>query len=120
MWFPHVAECLAETGAEILIVPNGSPFEIAKDDMRLSLAVTRVTETGLPLAYLNRVGGQDELVFDGSSFVLNADRSLALQMPDWEEAVTLTHWQRGPGGWICEAGDKIGRQSWRERGGTTG
>src|SRR3546814_143316 len=75
MWFPHVTQCLAETGAEILVVPNGSPFEIDKDDIRLSLAVTRVSETGLPLVYLNRVGGQDEIVFDGSSFVLNADRS---------------------------------------------
>src|SRR3546814_11677532 len=74
MWFPHVTQCLAETGAEILVVPNGSPFEIDKDDIRLSLAVTRVSETGLPLVYLNRVGGQDEIVFDGSSFVLNADR----------------------------------------------
>ncbi len=106
MWFPHVTECLAETGAEILIVPNGSPFEIDKDDVRLSLAVTRVAETGLPLVYLNRVGGQDEIVFDGSSFVLNADRSLAVQMADWEEAVILTHWRREPGGWVCETGDR--------------
>ncbi len=77
IWTPEVTECLAETGAEILIVPNGSPFEVGKDDRRLSLSVSRVVETGLPLAYLNRVGGQDELVFDGASFVLNADRSLA-------------------------------------------
>ena len=106
MWFPHVTQCLAETGAEILVVPNGSPFEIDKDDIRLSLAVTRVSETGLPLVYLNRVGGQDEIVFDGSSFVLNADRSLALQMQDWEEAVVLTHWRREGNGWVCEPGDK--------------
>src|SRR3546814_3108982 len=106
MWFPHVTQCLAETGAEILVVPNGSPFEIDKDDIRLSLAVTRVSETGLPLVYLNRVGGQDEIVFDGSSFVLNADRSLALQMQDWEEAVILTHWRREGNGWVCEPGDK--------------
>src|SRR3546814_7934209 len=106
MWFPHFTQCLAETGAEILVVPNGSPFEIDKDDIRLSLAVTRVSETGLPLVYLNRVGGQDEIVFDGSSFVLNADRSLALQMQDWEEAVILTHWRREGNGWVCEPGDK--------------
>jgi len=106
MWFPAVCECLAETGAEILIVPNGSPFEIDKDDTRLSLAVTRVTETGLPLVYLNRVGGQDELVFDGSSFVLNADRSLAVQLPDWEEALVATEWQRRDDGWVCAPGEK--------------
>ena len=89
MWTPDVTECLAETGAEILIVPNGSPFEVGKDDRRLSLAVARVTETGLPLVYLNRVGGQDELVFDGASFVLNADRRLAVQLPDRSESTRL-------------------------------
>ena len=66
---------MAETGAELLLVPNGSPFEQNKDDTRLNLVVARITETGLPLAYLNQVGGQDELVFDGASFVLNADRT---------------------------------------------
>ncbi len=106
VWTPEVTECLAETGAEILIVPNGSPFETGKDDRRRSLAVARVTETGLPLIYLNRVGGQDELVFDGASFVLNADRKLAVQLPDWEEVVQLTHWTRHGLGhhWSCAPG----------------
>ena len=104
IWFPDVCECLAETGAELLIAPHGSPFEVGKGDRRLSVAVSRVTETGLPLAFLNRVGGQDELVFDGASFVLNADRTLAHRLPDWEEEVRLTHWARGPQGWRCEAG----------------
>jgi len=94
MWTPDVCECLAETGAELLIVPNGSPFEVGKDDRRLNLAVTRVVETGLPLVYLNRVGGQDELVFDGASFVLNATRTLAHQLPDWDETIRLTEWTR--------------------------
>ncbi|MBC7519788.1 MAG: NAD+ synthase [Sandarakinorhabdus sp.] len=104
IWTPDVTECLAETGAEILIVPNGSPFETGKDDRRLSPAVSRVTETGLPLVYLNRVGGQDELVFDGASFIVNADRKLALQMPDWDEAVTTTRWTRSLIGhrWTCD------------------
>jgi NAD+ synthase len=104
IWTPKVAECLAKTGAEILLVPNGSPFEVGKDDRRLSLSVSRVVETGLPLVYLNRVGGQDELVFDGASFVLNADRSLAWQLPDWDEALTLTRWTRGAKGWVCAPG----------------
>ena len=78
IWTEETCETLAETGAEILLVPNGSPFEQNKDDQRLNLVVARVTETGLPLAYLNQVGGQDELVFDGASFVLNADRSASL------------------------------------------
>ena len=105
IWTEETCETLAETGAEILISPNGSPFEQNKDDVRLNLVVARVTETGLPLVYLNQVGGQDELVFDGASFVLNADRSLALQMPMFEEAVTLTAWNReGDGGWRMETG----------------
>lgn len=104
IWTPDVTECLAETGADILVVPNGSPFETGKDDRRLSLAVARVTETGLPLVYLNRVGGQDELVFDGASFVLNADRKLALQLPDWDEVVQMTHWTRTGSHWACAAG----------------
>jgi NAD+ synthase len=106
MWFPDVCECLAETGAELLLVPNGSPFELGKHDKRLSVAVARIGETGLPLAFLNRVGGQDELAFDGASFVLNADRKLAIQLPDWEEAVTTTVWTRHGLGhhWSCEPG----------------
>lgn len=104
IWVPEVCECLAETGAELLIVPNGSPFELGKGERRLSVAVARVVETGLPLAYLNRVGGQDELVFDGASFVLNGDRTLAARLPDWDEQITLTHWQRGHDGWRCAAG----------------
>jgi len=101
IWREEVCECLAETGAEILLVPNGSPFDWKKGDVRLGIAVARVVETGLPLAYVNQVGGQDELVFDGASFVLNADRSLGVQMPAWTENVTLTRWRRGPTGWTC-------------------
>jgi NAD+ synthase len=105
IWTEESCETLAETGAEILLVPNGSPFEGNKDDVRLNLVVARVTETGLPLVYLNQVGGQDELVFDGASFVLNADRSLALQMPMFEEGLALTEWRRDAGGWRMQPGD---------------
>jgi NAD+ synthase len=99
IWTEETCETLAETGAEILLSPNGSPFERNKDDVRLNLVVARVSETNLPMAYLNQVGGQDELVFDGASFVLNADRSLALQMPMFEESVAITQWERGDKGW---------------------
>ena len=105
IWTEETCETLAETGAEILLVPNGSPFERNKDDVRLNLVVARVTETNLPLVYLNQVGGQDELVFDGASFVLNADRSLVVQMPMFEEALTLTHWTRQGGTWVCAKGE---------------
>lgn len=106
IWKSDVVECLSETGAEILLVPNGSPYEYTKEETRLNIAVARVVECGLPLGYLNQLGGQDELVFDGASFVLNADRSLALQMPAWEEALVITHWKRNGGGWVCESGIK--------------
>jgi NAD+ synthase len=105
MWTADVAEGLEETGAEILIVPNGSPFEHDKQDLRLNLAVARVTETGLPLIYCNQVGGQDELVFDGASFVLNADRRLAAQAKAFEQDLLLTRWRRGEDGvWACVEG----------------
>jgi NAD+ synthase len=106
MWTPDVTECLQETGAEILVVPNGSPFELDKTDERLGLAVSRVVESGLPLIYLNQLGGQDELVFDGSSFVLNADRDLAVQMPAWEPGVVRTTWRRTDDGWRCDTGER--------------
>ena len=105
IWTPDVVECLSETGAELLLVPNGSPFEAGKADVRLNHAVARVVETGLPLAYVNQVGGQDELVFDGISFVMNSDRTLAWQLPAWQESVAVTRWRRSAGGWVCEPGD---------------
>jgi NAD+ synthase len=101
IWTEEVVECLMETGAELLLVPNGSPYEHDKPDERLNIAVARVTETGLPLLYLNQVGGQDELVFDGASFGLNADRSLAFQLPAFEEQVVYTRWTRSNGRWRC-------------------
>ncbi len=105
MWTPDVSECLSETGAELLIVLNGSPFEIDKMDIRQNHAVARVVETGLPLIYVNQVGGQDELAFDGVSFVLNGDRSLAAQSPAWVEDISLTHWSKTEqGSWLCDEG----------------
>lgn len=104
MWTADVAETLAESGAEILISPNGSPFETGKLDRRLNLATQRVVETGLPLIYVNQVGGQDELVFDGASFALGADRSLASQAPAFAESLLLTRWSRGADGWVCAEG----------------
>jgi NAD+ synthase len=102
--YENVVECLAETGAELLLVPNGSPYWRGKADIRLNVSVARVTEAGLPLIYVNQVGGQDELVFDGASFGLNADRSIAFQLPAFTEAVVTTHWSRTNAGWRCAQG----------------
>jgi NAD+ synthase len=100
-WFPAVSETLSESGAELLLSINGSPFEIDKAQSRVDLAVARVVETGLPFVFLAQVCGQDELVFDGASFVLNADRSLAVRMPSFEEALTFTDWVREGDVWRC-------------------
>src|ERR1700722_17028695 len=99
--YENVVECLAETGAEIVVVPNGSPYARDKNDIRLSIAVARVTESGLPLIYLNQVGGQDEVVFDGASFALNGDLSVAAQLPAFEESITTLRWVRTDSGWGC-------------------
>ena len=104
IWGPEPTECIAETGGEILLVPNGSPYRRGVVDQRLSVAVARVKETGLPLIYLNQIGGQDELVFEGASFVLNGDASLAAQLPAFAEAVVTTKWTRKADGWHCAQG----------------
>lgn len=104
IWSDAVTECLAESGAEILIVPNGSPFTLKKWAQRENVAVARVVETGLPMLYVNQVGGQDELVFDGASFALNRGGKLAAQLPAWESCVALTEWRREEEGWACVSG----------------
>ena len=103
MWTPDVAEHLREHGADVLVALNGSPFEAGKTDARLALARQRVAECGLPLAYVNMVGGQDELVFDGASFVMAADGGLAVGAPSWEPCVVATEWRRN-GAWAPRPG----------------
>ncbi len=106
MWSAAAGERLVDAGAEILVVINGSPFEVDKHGQRLDLALERVSETHTPLVYVNQVGGQDELVFDGASFVLGSDGSLRLQLPSWRENLTVTKWRRGGGGWTCAEGQQ--------------
>lgn len=101
-WHPEVAETLAETGAQILLVPNGSPYHRGKQDVRMNLMVARVVETGLPLVYLNMVGGQDDQVFDGASFVLNPGGVLAAQLPQFEPSITHIDFIETPEGWRAQ------------------
>ncbi len=103
MWEDDVARHLADQGADILVVSNGSPFEAEKEE-RFGLAQDRVRETGLPLMYVNQVGGQDELVFDGASFVLNSGGEFALRAPDWVEDVAVSEWRRSGDRWTPEPG----------------
>ncbi|MEO6299374.1 MAG: nitrilase-related carbon-nitrogen hydrolase, partial [Paracoccaceae bacterium] len=104
-WHSTVCETLMETGAEILLVPNGSPYHRGKPDVRTNLMVSRVVETELPLVYLNMIGGQDDQVFDGASFVLNPGGALALQMPQFERAVVHQDFVRDDNGWRAVAGN---------------
>jgi NAD+ synthase len=108
IWFPDVCAHLRAGGAELLISPHCSPFELGKFERRGGgIAAARVSETQLPLIFLNRVGGQDEIVFDGSSFVMQPGGKGAegaqtvVQMPDWEEMLLLTEWNRTAKGWRC-------------------
>jgi NAD+ synthase len=105
-WYEDVAETLSETGAEFLLVPNGSPYDRDKMSVRQNIMVARVIETGLPLIYLNMVGGQDDQVFDGGSFVLNPGGALALQLPMFEQTVAHIDLVRGVDGWRAEDGPK--------------
>src|SRR4030095_9876323 len=110
IWLDHVTTHLAKRGVQLMLVPNGSPFEVDKFEHRLDLARARVSETQVPLAYVNQVGGQDELVFDGGSFVMNADGTLACVMPFWREALVLTRWTLDGKSFRCEAETQWSRQ----------
>ena len=106
IWQDRVCGHLAEAGAELLLVPNGSPYELDKDDLRQAMVRSRCAMTGLAMVYINRVGGQDEIVFDGSSFVMHPDGEVVVQLPDWEESLLLTEWRREAGGWRCATRDR--------------
>lgn len=101
-----VCETLAESGAELLIVPNGSPYNREKMDIRYQVAIKQVIESGLPIVYANQLGGQDELVFDGGSFSINADHKLAVQMNQFEANTVVMTWRRDGSTWICDDGLK--------------
>ena len=103
IWFPTVCDHLVARGAELLLVPNGSPFEVEKFHHRLELARARVQHANAPLIYVNQVGGQDELVFDGGSFAMNADGALAHVLPFWRESLTITQWTKAAGRYCCAA-----------------
>ena len=103
-WHADVPEALAESGAEVLFVPNGSPYARGKMDVRMAHMVARVVETGLPLVYVNMVGGQDDQVFDGGSFVLNPGGALALSLPLFEDCLAHVDFELTDQGWQAGTG----------------
>ncbi len=106
-WHSEVCETLAESGAQILLIPNGSPYHRGKPAVRTNLMVARVVETGLPLVYLNMIGGQDDQVFDGASFVLNPGGALMAQLPQFDACVTHIDFEETPEGWRALPGMKV-------------
>ena len=105
-WYPDVAETMVESGAEILLVPNGSPYARGKHDTRIAHMVGRVVENGVPLIYLNMVGGQDDQVFDGGSFVLNPGGALAASLPVFDECIAHVDFEETPDGWVALPGER--------------
>ncbi|MGC6476277.1 MAG: NAD+ synthase [Parvibaculales bacterium] len=105
VWFDDVAAHLKTQGAELFISPNGSPFERGKHEQRCAHVAKRCADTGLPLIYVNQIGGQDELVFDGRSFVMlpsnDQNPYIPITLPAWQEHVQFTEWQKTEQGWVC-------------------
>ncbi len=102
MWLPAVAKILADQGADLLLVLNGSPYEMDKKHVRLDYASARVHETGLGLIYVNQVGGQDELVFDGDSFIIAGEGTLSLRLPSWQTSIVASTWRTDGSRWACD------------------
>ncbi len=105
-WHEDVAEAQAESGAQILLVPNGSPYSRGRHDTRLGLMVSRVVETGLPMVYLNMVGGQDDQVFDGTSFVLNPGGHMTHLLPGFTETLVHVDFAETAEGWRAVPGER--------------
>jgi NAD+ synthase len=101
VWAPIPCRGLLEQGAEMLLVPNGSPYRRTAEDERIAIARQRTAEAGVPLVYVNQVGGQDELVFDGGSFALQADGSPCMRLPMFEEALGISRWEKAGRTWVC-------------------
>ena len=107
IWFDRVTQSLKQQGAELLIVPNGSPYRRPVKQERLATARARVAETGLPLIYVNQVGGQDELCFDGGSFALDASGDWVQSLSNFEECLSSAHWEKQSETWVCAAAEQV-------------
>jgi NAD+ synthase len=107
VWHRPVCEYLVGQGAELLLCPNGSPYWTNKQHTRKDLIRARTNEDKVPLLYLNQVGGQDELVFDGASFAIEPGNRLVLQGKSFEADFIVSDWERGQHGWHCTKGEVV-------------
>ena len=101
IWHPNVCAHLVDQGARILLCPNGSPYWRNKDAIRKKLVKARVHEDNVPMLYLNQVGGQDELVYDGASFAVEPGGRLVIQGKSWESELIISNWALTDNGWRC-------------------
>ena len=104
MWIPGAGEALAADGAAFFIVPHGSPFRMTGAEERAAAARARAQAAGLPVLFVNQLAGQDEVVFEGASFVMDRDGDIAFRAPQFESGVFLTHWEAMEAGWRCQSG----------------
>lgn len=104
MWLPGAGEALAEAGAVLLIAPHGSPFRKTGIKERTQAARDRVRATGLSLLFVNQLAGQDEVLFEGASFVMDADGEVQFRAPQFAPMVALTQWRQENGAWVCVSG----------------
>ena len=107
IWHQAVSDYLMAQGAQLLLCPNGSPYWANKQHIRMDLIRARTHETGLPLLYLNQVGGQDELVFDGASFAMEPGNRLVFQGKSFEADFIVSDWERTRAGWRCAKGEVV-------------
>jgi len=107
IWHQAVSDYLMAQGAQLLLCPNGSPYWANKQHIRMDLIRARTHETGLPLLYLNQVGGQDELVFDGASFAMEPGNRLVFQGKSFEADFIVSDWERTKAGWRCAKGEVV-------------
>ncbi len=107
MWLPGAGEALAEAGAELFIVPHGSPYRETALTERVTASRERVSQTSVPLIFINQLAGQDEVLFEGASFVMSADGEVVHRAPQFLDGVYLTQWARGASGWSCLEGPQF-------------
>ena len=101
MWVPGTAETLARQGAELIIAPHASPFRKTVLEERKSAGAKRAIATGLPLIFINQLAGQDEVIFDGGSFIMDRQGTITHRLAQFEEGMLITDWRRGEDGWRC-------------------
>lgn len=107
MWLSGAGEALADAGADFLIAPHGSPFRTTALEERADAARERARATDLPIIFVNQLAGQDEVLFEGASFIMDNAGEIIFRAPQFEQSLSLTEWRRTDGRWRCAEQPKI-------------